>query len=316
VTDEDDFSETRTGVFEAHSGGRFDEGLRITREGKERHFGRLALLTYWETCFTSMLGRPDDALSLLRAGLDEGMWWAPEWLLTDPDLDAVRHLQGFGGVEAESRRRCREANRQRSAPALALRMPEGLPPFPLLLVLHVGRETEAERGSWWFPAADSGVAVALVGSPQRESSDADADRSWVDPELTAEDIGTGIATASEELGAPKGVILAGFSINGRVAAQFALRGTPVSARGFIAIGPAPFDPRGQPLDEAARRGVRSSLIVGSEDRIRTSVSDLRDALQDAGIPVRYDEVPGAAHEIPSDFGHRLTDAIAFVLALA
>jgi hypothetical protein len=162
-------------------------------------------------------------------------------------------------------------------------MPEGLPPFPLLLVLHVGRETEAERESWWFPAADSGVAVAPVGSPQRESSDADADRSWVDPELTAEDIGTGIATASEELGAPKGVILAGFSINGRV---------------------------------AARRGVRSSLIVGSEDRIRTGVSDLRDSLQDARIPVRYDEVPGVAHEIPPDFGHRMTDAIAFVLDLA
>jgi len=48
-------------------------------------------------------------------------------------------------------------------------MPEGLPPFPLLLVLHVGRETEAERESWWFPAADSGVAVAPVGSPNERA---------------------------------------------------------------------------------------------------------------------------------------------------
>jgi acetyl esterase/lipase len=47
---------------------------------------------------------------------------------------------------------------------------------------------------------------------------------------------------------------------------------------------------------------RTRIAVGSEDGIRMRVPDLRDALQDAGIPVRYDEVPGAAHEIPPAFG--------------
>ncbi len=34
-------------------------------------------------------GRADEALAVLRAGLDAGSWYNPEALVTDPDLGAL-----------------------------------------------------------------------------------------------------------------------------------------------------------------------------------------------------------------------------------
>lgn len=316
MADSADFSKVEARIFDVHDRGEFDDGLRLTRSANGRFPERRARIRYWEACFLSLLGSPEESLSLLRAGLDQRMWWAPEWLSTDPDLDAVRRLPGFAELAADSGRLCREANLRRPPPEIAVRKPRGLASIPLLLVLHVEAETQAEREAWWFPAVDSGVAVALLGSPQRDSSDDAADRTWADADLTAEDLEAGIVAVSAELGATSGIILAGFSLSGRVAAQFALRGTPVAARGFIAVGPPAFDPGDEPLERAAARSLRCSLMVGSKDRLRRAAIDLRDALKVAGIQVRYNEMPGVGHEIPPDFGDRLADAIAFVLPAA
>ncbi len=57
-----------------------------------------ARTTFWKLCLLSLCNRPDDVISVLRQGLDGGLWWA-EKQFSDPDLGCgaeIAGVQGFG----------------------------------------------------------------------------------------------------------------------------------------------------------------------------------------------------------------------------
>lgn len=54
-----------------------------------------ARLVFWRACFTSLTGRPAEALAVLEDGLEGGVWWDPQLLDRDPDLAVMRQLDGY-----------------------------------------------------------------------------------------------------------------------------------------------------------------------------------------------------------------------------
>lgn len=68
-----------------------------------------ASVAFWQTCFLTLLGRADEALDTLDAGLQRGLWWAKQRLRLAPDLQPLQGLPRLEAIIAVCRARCAAA---------------------------------------------------------------------------------------------------------------------------------------------------------------------------------------------------------------
>ena len=76
----------------------YDDALDVVEDARSDHPHEDGRLTFWQACLLGISGRSSEALDTLTSGIDRGLWWAPD-LLADSDLDSVRSLRGWEGVE-------------------------------------------------------------------------------------------------------------------------------------------------------------------------------------------------------------------------
>ena len=297
-------------VAAARRGGDLTHGLDAAWEIVARFPEARARGTFWAACLRSRQDEAAEAIATLGAGLESGLWWTPDWLETEPDFARIRDLPAFKDVLEISAERWVAAN-DGVVPEVVARAPDGAGPFPLLAVLHLGAEPAPQREAAWFPALDHGVAVALIGSPARATSDPGS-RTWGEPIRTEADVASALQRTSSLVAYDERVAFAGVSINGRVAAQLALRGTPIAASGFAAIAPAPFDPGAEPLVRAAARGLKAWLVPHADGPGAGSARALARDLERAGVHVRVDEVIGPPIVSQPDLSSLLAEATAFL----
>ena len=89
---------------------------------------------YTRACRLGRQGRAVEALAELQAGLDEGVWYNPEALGTEPDLAVVRsRLETIRRECEDRRRRCRAESRPQ---CLVLSPSSALWDQQTLLLLH------------------------------------------------------------------------------------------------------------------------------------------------------------------------------------
>ena len=92
-------------VFDLYWEKRYGEALDFVEDARSDHPHQDGRLTFWQACLLGISGRSPEAIDVLEGGLERGLWWAPD-LLTDSDLDSVRSLPGWEGME----RRCSDAD--------------------------------------------------------------------------------------------------------------------------------------------------------------------------------------------------------------
>lgn len=295
-------------IVAAHDAADQRAGLRLAWDLIERFPEARAQGTLWACRFRALAGDAPEALAVLTAGSDAGLWWAPGMLETEPDLAPVRALPGFEGILSASATRWSQAHEDAS-PDVVARAPDGAGPFPLLVVLHL----DAGSADAWLSAADHGVAAALVRSSALSSSDPGS-RTWAEPMRTEADVEEALRRASSLVPYDDRVAFAGSGESGRAAAQLALRGRPVAPVGFASLAPIAFDATAEPLRAAASRGIRAWVGAGPPAPDGRATSSLVAALEGAGVEVALEHV-GAADadaETPAELPMLLPGALAFL----
>jgi dienelactone hydrolase len=302
MTDFDELSERVHGLY---SEREYESGRSLVESSFESFSDHRATLIYWRACFDSLLGEPAKALKDLQDGLVSGLWWAEPTLREDPDLEAVRRLEGFQAVAVESGRRWREAMSGPPEPPTVI--PAATAHRATLVVLQGGSGSMDRVAQQWHGAANLGCTVIVPGRGQPSTSDGDH-ANWIDEERTDEVLRATLGGA--ELGT---VLVAGFSAGGREALRIGLTGSPVHAAGLLLFGPAPLS-RTTEGQAAAERGLRVWTFVGSDDWLLDEVLATDRTLRGAGIEVLEHKAAGVGHVVPDNLSDLLPAALAFVLA--
>jgi predicted esterase len=300
-------------VFALYGDGRLAEALAAVDQEEPSLPGWRSRTTYWRACLISQLDSPEGALGVLRKGLDEGLWWRPDWLTTDEDLERLWDLPEFAEVVAESERRQQAANAgQPDRPRVLLFPPPGQP-RGLLVALHMYGESADEAAPRWTSAREQGLAVCV---PESTRVGAEGRPCWDDEMAAARDITLAIEEARSAHPVPdEAMILAGASQGGMRAIELALLGEPEPARAFIGVVAAMADPdlvegKGR---EAADRGLRGWLVTGDRDAARQAVEVLHAQLSQAGVDCRLDHVPDLGHRYPDDLEDRMRTILPWLL---
>jgi predicted esterase len=292
-------------VFALYGDERFSEALALVEEAEASLPGWRSRTGYWRACLQCLVGRPDDALETLQDGLRAGVWWRPDWLVTEHDLEPLWNRPGFQEVVAESERRQEAAGAGRPKRPKVLLFPPSGYPRGLLVALHMYGATAEESAPQWSPATEDGFLVCV---PESTVVQADGHPCWDDDLAASRDVALAVEEASGSRSVADGtVILAGASQGGMRAVEMALRGRPVSATGFIGVAAGLADPDlvEQAGPGAAHRGLRGWLLTGTRDAARQAVETLHAQLGEEGIPCRLDVLPEQGHTFPPDFPDRL-----------
>jgi predicted esterase len=312
------FDDLRRAMFRHYGAGRYPEALDAAREAWERFPEHEARTAYWVACLLCRVGNPDEALRVLAAARGRGRWWGERLLTADPDLEPLRGRPGFLRLIAD----CAQAHRAAQAaarPEVLIFPPEISPSrrHPLVLALQGRGGSAAEYAPHFRSATDQGWIVAL---PQGTQLEGEGMYTWDDPEQAERDIAWAYGeVAKTHRIAEDRMLLAGVSQGGGLAIALALRGRPIPCRGFAAVVPTATigsPGAGTPLHmcvtpDAAQRGVRGWILTGDRDPRCPQVCDLHEKLVQIGIVCQLDVLP-VGHEVPADFGTRLTKALTFL----
>jgi pimeloyl-ACP methyl ester carboxylesterase len=307
-----DFLELSDRVLELYRAGAFGEALGAVEAAAGRFPTRQATVVFWRACLQSVTGRSEDALASFKRGLDDGLCWS-ERFLNDPDLEPLFGRAEFQEVVEESARRL--AALPRHEVSLRTVEPPG-EPRGLLLALHGAAWDPDEFARHWGAGADAGFLVAVPNSSLAMGPE---EFTWDEPDGAERDVGRAFDLAFSRFEAQvesgrRCVVLAGFSQGGRIALDYALRGTPVPVTGYLGVGPGINDPDGlaRLARGASERGLRAAFIVGDRDSLLDPVEKVHASLLEAGLASVLDIVPGLGHWFPEDFAERLPRALAFI----
>jgi len=256
---------------------------------------------YAHACRLGRQGRVEEAVTALRAGLDEGSWYNPEALVTDPDLIALR--PGLDAIvrDCEERRRRRRAETRPLC--LVLSPSTTLWDQQTLLLLH-GRADSARRiAELWRPLVDEGWTLVVPQSSQPWDS---ASWCWDDEDLARREILTHFEECRMKRGLdPARIIAAGASLGARLAVEIAHEaGIPWLC--VIPTFPAGYD--AAPL-AAVPEHTRGVFLLGENDPGNVQTRPVVAALQGTGAFVEVQTMTGVGHTLPQDFAMYASTAL-------
>jgi predicted esterase len=301
-----DFNDLAARVYELHGRGEYAEGLSLTDWTAGQFPDRAATILFWRACLHALLGDPVTALDDLRAGLDGGLWWAGWTLREDADLEAVRGLDGFAGVLAESERRWRVATAELADRTVVV---EAERPRATVVLLQGGFGSIEQVVDQWSTALDRACTLVVPGRGQPISSDRDH-ANWIDERATDRRIRAALGEMATDR-----LLVAGYSAGGREALRIGLAGSPVVPAGVLLFGPAPLR---TPVDAstAAARGLRVWTFVGEDDWLLDDVLATDEWLRKAGLEVAEAREQGVGHVVPEHLPEMLPSALEFLLGPA
>ncbi len=123
-------------LFKLYETKEFAKVLALAEQEQPNFPNHLLACFYWRICMTSLLGKQGEALQLFRAALDQGLWFAPDWLVEDEDLVALRPFPEFQELVEVCRQRLAEAQASVHPELLVFLPDQQSTTSPLLMVLH------------------------------------------------------------------------------------------------------------------------------------------------------------------------------------
>ncbi len=303
-----EFRELAQELTRLYNTGDYAAALKAVEQKVDSFPEERARTTFWRMCLLSLLGRPDEVMSLFRHGLNTGLWWADQTFI-DPDLNAVRDLTEFKRLVEESHKKYLEA-RLHIQPDRAVLVPDETgKELPLLIALH-GRNGEKETNlEHWDVARQRGW---LVLSPQSTQPLYNGSYCWDNPVQGIKDI---LLHVDEMMRAYKvdrqRVLFGGFSQGSGMAIYAALSGA-IPARGFIGIGTFWRDP--PELDALAKQAsnLRGYFITGEKDQMLDRVREIQNILRANNIQFAEEVHADIGHEFSTDFKTSFDHAIEFI----
>jgi len=302
-----DFATVRRRVLELHAAGDYQTALDMARRAVAHFPEEAARTTYWMACLFALLGDEPRALEALEEGSRRGLWWAPQMLEADPDLEALRTEDRFQAI-VEAGRRAQASAAARPPRDPIVRPPASGKPLAALVALHARGQRADDMVEPWAAASD-----ALLIAPHSTQPFDPRDGCWDDPQRAYADVrwavDRGLAGAAE-----LPLVVTGFSQGAGLAVFLAARRRIAGLVGCIAMGPTARWAReliGADIPSAG--GLRFALLMGTLDPRLNECRELADELSAGGAEVRLDIIEGLGHDYPADFAQRLSGTLDWML---
>lgn len=304
------FSQIQREIFSLYGQKRLEEALEQTRRVRPHFPSETARLAFWEACFLSLLERPQEALGVLQAGLEEGLWWNPERLKQDSDLAGLQELPEFKTLLEVCQIRKQQAQLRAQPRLRVFPPPNPSTSVPLLLAFHMRGSNLEETAPHWQPLSQHGVLLALLQSGQVEGPWGYCWDDYAQAKQEAQQAYTLLQT--QHPFHPQTLVLAGASQGAGLAVRLTLE-QALPSRGFVAVvGAGALEPLLPHLEAAVQKGLRGVFITGEDDPARAHIIQVAHELKAQGLPVRLEVVPGLGHDYPPDFAERLVEALRFL----
>lgn len=278
-----DWDELKDRIFVAYGEASYREALELVLEARSLFPERDSTLTRFEACLLSLCDEPRNALDVLEAGMERGMFWHPR-MLADPDLDAIREIEGWEDFESRSAAVAERHAANRPAPLIR----DAPSPLGTMVALHGAGDVPADFfAEWVADTPPEWTVVAPVGDVPM------SDIRWAWPFDTATD---SLVETLDAMSLTKPIVLSGYSQGARIAAEAAWNGL-IDAAGLI-LSAAGLQP--EVWENSKKRLVPMYLVVGTKDYAYEPSIALEPLLRDADVPVILDVREGLGHVPPDD----------------
>jgi len=285
--------------------------LDVLTNAGPRFPSQLGHVQLFRASLTNRLGRPDEAIAILRTALDTGTRFPEKLLRGSKGLAPLTGRADFEALVVAFDAAFMRASIETPA-SLELLRPSGAMPargWPLLLALHGNRSTpELERHNWTAPAGD-GVLVALLGSSLPAWTP--GYRVWDDRDQAMRDVTDALKRLGEEERIdPALVVLGGFSAGGLRAIEFAL-GRTSSVSCVVTVAAYLTDELVAELPSTVgRTDLAMHLVIGERDTCLEAHRRFAQRLEQDGVSHVFDVRPGLGHVYPDDMSAVLRRAVA------
>jgi len=301
------FAAVRRQVLALHAVGDYAAALKVARRAAAEHPEAADRTTYWIACLQARLGDADVALATLEGGAERGMWWPPDALEADPDLESIRGEDRFRTiVEAGRRARAEAAARPYRHPIVRTHGD----PEAALIVLHARGMLADDLIGPWSTASD----VVFVAPQSTQPFDMRSD-CWDDAGKGEADVRAAVEQALADAdGAGLPLVLGGYSQGAALALILSTKQPWQHLRGCIAVAPSArwaTDVIGERPPEMA--GLRFAIFAGRLDPLFDDCLRLAEQLASSGAETRVDRIDDLGHDYPADFSQRLPTMLDWVL---
>ena len=306
MTDAQEFFKKSEALFQYYQEGKYADALAVAENLAAEYPEREGNTSYWRICLYAVTGQKERALQAFAEALKHDVWWAEEQLRSDSDLDSLQGDPEFEHLVALSNEKHKQAT---ADPELFIYQPDGVGPFPLLIVLHA-RYSSAERDlASWKSAVKQGWILAMSQSSQPSST---LTFVWDDRDKAIKEVAEHFNSLIEKYPIDiNKIVIAGFSQGAARAIELVMSGR-IKANGFIAVVPATLD-----LDELSRWAdsakTRGVLISGGRDPRYEMFQQIKELFTQKKVPLMFENYPEMAHEFPNDFEAVLREGLDFIL---
>ena len=249
-----------------------------------------------------------EPLQALEEGSRRALWWGPEALENDPDLEALHTSDRFRAI-VEAGRAAHAAAGARPPAEPIVRPPATGQARAALVVLHARGERAEHAVERWTDAGD----LLLVVPHSTQAFDMRSG-CWDDPQVAQADVRRAVHSALAEVDDKLPLLIGGFSQGAALAVYLAADQRLQGIGGCIAVAPSAgwarelIGPDLPSLD-----GLRCVLLMGTLDPRHDDCQRLAEQLRAAGAEVNLDVIEGLGHDYPADFAQRLPAAVDWVL---
>lgn len=305
------FSECQNRVINLVQKNRLDESLSLMEKAKEEFPKKVDRLGHWKANVYCLKGEGDEAISELQEVLDKGLWWNPEILAEDPELDMIKETKEFKNILGQ----CSSLYRTSVSSSQTLLKVEGNRDADTAIFSLHWKASNAEDFSLQWN--DKGLLEKyLIGFPQSSQLFSYGCYSWDDAEKSKRDIEKTFHQFSKEYSIDQEkTIIAGASQGGGRAIELCLDEEEVNFERFIVVVPAfeSLDKIEESIRTNSNKNVRGCMITGDQDPFYRDALKVASLFETAGIPCKLIVKEGMGHVFPDDFSRVFEEAVNDVL---
>jgi predicted esterase len=306
------YRQFRSEVHRLYQSGDYSAALDRLNQSAQAFPDQAPQLNYIRICLLALTAPAPVALSALQHALEQGYWYPPATLHTDPDLAGLQADPEFERLVAVCAGRFDQAARTTRPERIVLPPPHDTPaPYPDLLAFHGRNAAAASSQPYWESLAERGWLVALFQSSQVVGVGSYA---WDDRQRSIEEARQHFDELSSSYPVHwQRLVLAGFSQGAGLAIWLALHKL-LPATGFIAVAPylhGVEDLIEQPQAIPANRP-RGYLLTGDLDQHQEMFAQIEKLLHARQISYQREKRPHLEHDFPADFDQCLEKALQFI----
>ncbi|MDP4552753.1 DUF3089 domain-containing protein [Alkalihalobacillus macyae] len=303
------FANLQKHVSELVQEKRSDEALSLMEDAKKDFPNKIDRLGHWKANLYSIEGKKEEALAELNEVLANGLWWNPELLTSDPELDILKDSTEFKNIVNT----CQSIFEKEKVAAQAEWNVLGNPlSDTVIFPLHWKGSNLVDFTMQW--SEEKLVSNYLLGIPQSSQLFSYACYSWDDKDIASTDVRTTFREFEKNYNLyDKEVILSGASQGANVATQLSLHSDVEEFNEFIAIAPAfEINELENIITTNLNGKVRGCIITGDKDPFYKSVLKAVTLFETYQIPFKLIVIQGMGHTLPDDLADVMEQAVNFV----